>query len=122
MKDFFLRILVSGFAVLITSNLLSGVHIDTPTVALIVALVLSVLNAFVKPLLILLTIPLTLVTFGLFLVIINAIMIEMTDYLVAGFQVESFAWSLLFSLILSMIMSAFDALKRRNEEEENSGR
>jgi putative membrane protein len=73
--------------------------------AIIVAIVLGLLNLTIKPLLILLTIPATVVTFGLFLFVINALVIMAADSLVGGFAVQSFWWALLFSLLLSFINS-----------------
>lgn len=104
------RFLLNGVAVLATAYLLPGASVDTFWTALIVALVLALVNLFIKPVLIVLTIPITLFTLGLFLLVINALMIMLTDYLVSGFTVKNFWWALLFSLILSLINSLFDDL------------
>ena len=85
---------------------------------MVVALVLSLVNIFIKPLLILLTIPVTLVTLGLFLLAINALMILLTDYFVNGFEVNGFWWALLFSLILSLFNSLFDDLFTSRQKHE----
>lgn len=98
-----IKITISAFAVLATSSLLKGVHIDNFLSALIVAIVLSILNSILKPILILFTIPITIVSFGLFLVVINACMILLTDKLVDGFHVDGFWWAVLFSVILSLV-------------------
>jgi putative membrane protein len=108
------RLLFSAIAVLAIAFILPGVHVDSITVALVVAAVLAFLNAFLKPVLILLTIPITLFTFGLFLLVINAILILFTDYLIDGFTVDSFFWALLFSLLLSMASSIYERLERDN--------
>ncbi len=100
---FIIKIVISAFAVLATSSILKGVHIDNFLTALIVAIILSFLNAIVKPILILFTIPITIFSFGLFLVVINAAMILLTDKLVDGFSVDGFWWALLFSIILSLV-------------------
>jgi putative membrane protein len=105
-----IRFLLNGLAVLLTSYLLPGVDVDDYGSALIVALVLSITNAVVKPILIVLTIPITIVTLGLFLLVINAFIIQLADYLVDGFLVKGFWWALLFSLILSVFNSLFDDL------------
>jgi putative membrane protein len=73
-------------------------------------------NIFIKPLLILFTIPVTLVTMGLFLLVINALMILLTDYFVDGFEVNGFWWALLFSLILSLFNGLFDDLFTPKEQ------
>ena len=110
-----IRFLLNGLAVLLTAYLLPGVDVTDYWTALIVALVLSIANVIVKPILIIFTIPITIVTLGLFLLAINAIIILMTDYLVDGFTVDGFWWALLFSLILSLFNSLFsDLTKEKN--------
>jgi putative membrane protein len=104
------KLVTTTLAVMVTAYLLPGVDIDNAWVAIVVAIVLSVLNVFVKPLLILLTLPITVVTLGLFLLVINAIIILLTSGFVPGFHVYGFWWALLFSLILSLISSALNSL------------
>ncbi|MBL7875551.1 MAG: phage holin family protein, partial [Cyclobacteriaceae bacterium] len=90
-----IRFLLSGLAVMLTSYLLqSGVHVEHYGYALLVAIVISLANVIVKPILILFTIPITIVTLGLFLLVINAVIILLVDYLVPGFQVDGFWWAL----------------------------
>lgn len=101
-----IRFLLSGLAVMLTSYLLQkGVHVEHYGYALLVAIVISIANVVVKPILILFTIPITVVTLGLFLLVINAVIILLVDYLVPGFQVDGFWWALGFSLILSIFNS-----------------
>jgi len=100
---FIIKILVSSFAVVIAQYLLPGVSIDGFTTAIVVAFVMAVLNAFLKPIIILLTIPITIFTFGLFLVVINAFIVMITAHFVSGFHVENFWSALLFSVILSVV-------------------
>lgn len=114
--NWIVRFLLSGVAVVLTAYLLPGVSVNDYWTALIVALVLSIVNIFVKPVLILLTIPLTFITLGLFLLVINALMILLTDYFVEGFFVDGFWWALLFSLILSLFNSMFSDLAGNNEK------
>ena len=102
-----LRILLSAIAVVILSKILPGVGVDSYTTAIIVAIVLSLLNFIVKPVLVILTLPVTILTLGLFLLIINAIIILLTDYFIDGFQVNNIWWALLFSLLLSFLQSIF---------------
>ncbi len=99
--NFLVKVLVSTFAVLITAYLLGGVDVADFTTALVVAFVLALLNALLKPLLIILTIPVTIMSLGLFLLVINAFIIQLTGVIVRGFHVESFWWALLFGIILS---------------------
>ncbi|MFZ5973613.1 MAG: phage holin family protein [Bacteroidota bacterium] len=110
------RFLLNGLAVLLTAYLLPGVHVEHYGHALLVALVLSIANVLVKPLLIVFTIPLTIVTFGLFLLVINALVIMLVDSLVPGFSVDGFWWALLFSLILSVFSSLFNDLTKNKQE------
>jgi putative membrane protein len=112
-----IRFLLNGLAVFLTAYLLPGVDVDGYSSALIVALVISLANILVKPILVILTIPITIITFGLFLLVINALIILLADYLVDGFSVDTFWWALLFSLIMSVFNSLFDDLtsKKRNE-------
>ncbi len=105
-----LRILLSAIAVVILSKILPGIGVDSYTTALIVAVVLSLLNFIVKPILVILTLPVTIITFGLFLLIVNAIIILLADRLVSGFQVDGIWWALLFSLLLSLLQSLFFSL------------
>jgi putative membrane protein len=93
--NLFIRFLLNGLAIVLTSYLLPGVSVENYWTALIVALVLSIANIIVKPVLIILTIPITFITLGLFLLVINALIILLVDYLVDGFVVDGFWWALL---------------------------
>jgi putative membrane protein len=86
--------------------------------AILVALALALLNQFVKPLLILFTIPVTIFTLGLFLLIINAIIILLADWMVIGFSVRNFWWALLFSFILTFIKSLLAPFFPQKEKRE----
>lgn len=111
-----IQFLLSGLAVLLTSFLLPGVHVQHYGYALLVALALSVANIIVKPVLVVFTIPITIFTLGLFLLVINAIIILLVDYLVPGFNVDGFWWALAFSLILSVVNSIFANLSKDNKK------
>jgi putative membrane protein len=84
---------------------MTGVHVAGFTTALIVAVVLGLLNIFIKPILVVLTLPITFVTLGLFLLVINALIIILCDNIVGGFSVDSFWTALFFSIILSILQS-----------------
>ena len=115
---FLLQLIISTLAVLISTYLLSPhISIDNNSflTALVVAAVLSFLNGIVKPVMIVLTIPVTIFSFGLFLLVINALMILLAAKLVQGFHVHGFWWALLFSLILSLVTSILDGIKKRDE-------
>ncbi len=110
MGKFFIKTIATAVAVLLAAYLLSGVHIDSTVTALIVAVVLGLLNSFIKPILILLTIPITIVTLGLFLLVINIIIVKIAAGLVTGFTVDSWFSALLFSFIVSVVSSIIEGL------------
>ena len=100
-----LRIFITSLLVMAIAYLMKGVRVDEFTTALTVAIVLGLLNFFVKPILVLFTLPVTFFTLGLFLLVINAIMILLCDEFVDGFEVSSFWTAMLFSIILSLSQS-----------------
>jgi putative membrane protein len=100
-----IRILITSGLVLLIAHFMPGVQVANFTTALIVAVVLGLLNIFIKPILVILTLPFTIVTLGLFLLVINAIIILLCDNIVGGFGVDSFWTALFFSLILSILQS-----------------
>ena len=99
------RIIITAISAIIAAYILPGVEIADFTTAIIVAAVLAVLNGILKPILVVLTIPITVFTFGLFLLVINAGMIMLAGHFVKDFYVANFWWALLFSIILSVISS-----------------
>jgi putative membrane protein len=104
------RLIISTIAVLVTDLLLSGVHANDFMTGLLVAVVLGLLNSFVRPLLVLFTLPATILTLGLFLLVINAAMVLLAAKLVPGFVVESFWWALGFSLLMGVVQGFLNAL------------
>ena len=98
--------------------MLPGVHVDSYTTAIVFAIVLGLLNIFLKPLLILLTLPLTIITFGLFLLVVNTITVLVASDWVKGFKIDSFGDGLLFSLVLSLITSLLTREERRQQQNE----
>lgn len=113
--NFLLKILLSAAAVLILSNVLPGIQVASYTIAIIVAVVLAFLNTFVKPLLVFFTLPVTLLTLGLFLLVINAAIIVMAGYFVDGFQVAGWGYALLFSLTLSIFQSLLHSMLKKDK-------
>lgn len=105
-----INIIISSFAILVSAYLLPGVRLENYFIALLVAGVLTFLNHFIKPLLVFFTIPITIFTFGFFLLVINAIIILLTDYIVDGFEVSGFWWALIFSLVTSFTTFIFENL------------
>lgn len=114
--NFLLRLIISALVAYGLSQILSGVHIPNFKDALIFALVLAFLSAIVKPLLVLFTLPATILTLGLFLFVINACIILIADYLMDGLKVDGFWWALLFSLLLSAISSFAYSLFGKEEQ------
>ncbi|MGK7389250.1 MAG: phage holin family protein [Candidatus Cyclobacteriaceae bacterium M2_1C_046] len=97
------RFLITTVAILITTYLLDGIYMEGVGIAIIVAIVLGIINILIKPILVILTLPVTVMTLGLFLLVINALMIMLTAWLVPGFAVDNFWWALLFSIVLAII-------------------
>lgn len=114
---FIIRVLLSGVAVMLTAYLLPGVHAVDYAAAFWVALLVSLSNAIVRPILVILTIPITILTLGLFLLVINAAIILMVDYFIDGFSVDGFWWALGFSLIMSVFNSLISDYMKKNREE-----
>ena len=110
---FIVRLFFTWVAVIIASYILPGINITDYISALIFAAVLALLNLFLKPILVILTIPITIVTLGLFLLVINACIILVGDYFVDGLTVANFWWALLFSLVISIIVSIFESFDKK---------
>lgn len=105
-----LKILINALAVFGAAYLLPGVHVKDFKTALVVAIVLGLLNLLVKPVLVILTIPITILTLGLFLLIINAIIVKLCGSIVSGFQVDGWLYAILFSLIVSLFASILESI------------
>ena len=102
------KLLINTLAVILAAYMLPGIHVPDPWRAFLVAALLAVLNVTLKPLLIILTIPITILTLGLFLLAINAIIILVAGKLIPDFVVDSFWWALLFSIVMSVINSVLE--------------
>lgn len=100
--NFLKRMLISTIVVLLLSYFLTGVQVDKVLTAVIVALVMSLLNTFVKPIIVFFTLPVTVVTLGLFLLVINAFLVLVCAYMVEGFKVDTFFTAMLFSILMSI--------------------
>jgi len=105
-----LRILITSGLVLLIAHFMPGVHVANFTTALIVAVVLGLLNIFIKPILVILTLPVTIITLGLFLLVINALIILLCTKIVGGFSVDTFWTALIFSIILSVLQSIMNGI------------
>jgi putative membrane protein len=108
--NFIIKLFISSIVVFSLSYFLPGVHVTSIVAALWVAIVLGLLNTFLKPVLVFLTIPVTLFTLGLFLLVINAMIVLICDYFIPEFQVDGFITALLFSVLLSVSQSILNKI------------
>lgn len=105
--------LVNAIVIILAAYVLPGVTVENFSTALWAALVLGVINAILKPILVVLTLPINLVTLGLFTFIINAFLVLLAAHFVPGFHVASFWWALLFSLVVSVIHSVLNVFAKK---------
>jgi len=98
-----IKFIANGFVVYATAYLLSGVSVSSFKVALIVALVLAALNILIKPILLILSLPVTVLTLGLFTFVIDALMVIIASRLVPGFSVNSFLTAIVFSVVMTIL-------------------
>jgi putative membrane protein len=113
---FLIKVLITAVNAFILGSILPGIHIDNFLTAILVAFVLALLDAIVKPILVLFTLPATIFTLGLFLFVINACIILLDDYFVHGFNVDGFWYALLFSICLSIINSFVHKMVLKDEQ------
>lgn len=106
-----INLVLSALAVLIAAYILPGVHVNNFWTAIVVAVVLGILNAIIKPILLVLTLPITILTLGLFTFVVNGIVILLVSAVVPGFRVDGFLWAILFSLVLSLVNGIISAIK-----------
>jgi putative membrane protein len=120
--NYILKILITAVNAFLLAYLLPGIEIHNFGTALLVAFVLSLLNGFIKPILILLTLPVTVFTLGLFLLIINAVIILIDAHFVGGFEINDpeFLNALLFSILLSLTNSFAHSFTKKKEEKKGS--
>ncbi|MGX5658778.1 phage holin family protein [Castellaniella ginsengisoli] len=102
--------ILNAVALLVVAYILPGITVASFGSALIAALVLGLLNAVVKPLLILLTLPLTIVTLGLFLLVLNALVFWFAGSILKGFQVDGFWWAVIGAIVYSLVSTALAGL------------
>ena len=102
MSGFWLRFFITACGLLLAAWLLDGIHISSPTSLVFAALVLGLVNAIVRPVLLLLTLPITIITLGLFLLVLNGAMLRLAALIVPGFIVDGFGTALLGSIIVSL--------------------
>jgi putative membrane protein len=113
MTNYIVRLLICGLAVMVIPNYLKGIYVDGLQTSIIVALAMSILNGFVKPVLNIIAIPITIMTLGLFSLVITVVMVYICDYLIAGFEVTGFLPPLIFSFILSIVNSLVGVFQKK---------
>lgn len=114
--NYILKIILSAIAVFVLAKILPGITIQSYVSAALVAIVLGFLNTIVRPVLVFFTIPLTILTLGLFLLIINASMVLLADYFISGFYVANLFYALLFSILLSFLQSVLFKLLKEDKK------
>ncbi|WP_447643011.1 MULTISPECIES: phage holin family protein [Chitinophagaceae] len=112
------KILVTAFAAIVASYFIPGVHVNGGLTPIILAIVLALLNGFVKPILVFLTIPISILTLGLFLIVINIIIVLLAANIVKGFHVDSWWHALLFSIVVSVVTYLMDSLLGTNKKKQ----
>jgi putative membrane protein len=116
---FLARIISTAIAILLVTRFMPHVSVDSAWTAVFLAIILSLLNVFVKPVLIFFTLPITVVTLGFFLLVINAAIVLMASKIVRGFEIDGFWWAMFFSVVLSLVVSIFEKLQgNQNHGEE----
>lgn len=119
--NFIVKLFLNAIAVVLTAYILPGVHLESFWYALLLAALLSLLNVSVKPALIFLTIPATILSLGLFLLVINAVIVEIAAWVLRpGFEVATFWQALFFSILLSLINSVFERLTIKAETRQDT--
>ncbi len=98
-----IRWLVITVAILLSSTILPGIHVASLTTAIIAAAILGIINTFLRPVLLILTLPLTILTLGIFAFVLNALMLLLVAYFVPGFEIDGFLWAFLGALIISIV-------------------
>jgi len=102
MTNFALRAVIAAVGLWIATLLISGLHIADPTTLILAALLLGVINAFVKPILVILTLPITILSLGIFLLVINAGMLALVAWILPGFTISGFGAALLGAIVVSI--------------------
>ena len=110
MMKFLINLLVSAAAVFVAAYFLPGVSVDGFITAIIVALVLGLINAFIRPVVVILTLPINILTLGLFTFIINALLVLLVTMIVPGFVVNGILWAIIFSIGVTVVRTVFSMM------------
>ena len=101
--SFLIRLLLNGCAIVVAAWLLPGLHLSGASAALVAGAILGLVNALVRPVLLFFTFPLTIVTLGLFIFVVNALCLALTAWIVPGFSVDGFWWAMVGAVVVSMV-------------------
>jgi len=112
MIRFLVHLIVSALTVMIAAYILPGINVDGFFAALVTAVVIGIVNAFLKPFLTVITLPITILTLGLFSLIVNALLVELVAAIVPGFHVASFGSAVLFAIVLAILNFFFYPLRK----------
>jgi putative membrane protein len=110
MMKFLINLLVSAAAVFASAYILTGVSVDSFVTAILVALVLGLLNAFIRPVVMVLTLPINVLTLGLFSFVVNALLVLLVAMVVPGFVVDGILWAVIFGIVLAVVTAVLDAI------------
>jgi len=105
-------LLTNALAVMVSAYILPGVRVESAFVAVVVGVFLGLANLIIRPILLFLTFPLTIMTFGLFTLVINGLMVLLVARVVPGFAVSGLGWAILFSLVMSFVSSLFNWINK----------
>lgn len=112
-----IRWILNTLALLLVATVVPHFHYASWVSLAIAAAVLGLLNALVRPILFVLTLPITVITLGIFLIVLNAIMLKLTDFFVPGFRIDGFGWAIVGAIVLSLVTMVTDRIGRSSEEE-----
>lgn len=119
MRNFIIRVVINAIAIALTATILPGIHVSNNDIGtlLIIGLIFGLVNAFVKPLLIFLTCPFVLVTFGLFLLVINGLLLQLTAWLAGDrLVVDGIGWAILGGIIMGLIGMILEGIFLKEED------
>ena len=105
--ELIIKLLINAIGVFVFGAILKGVHVKSFGTAIIVAIVLALVNAIVYPIAAFFSIPLIILSLGLFLLVLNALMVMLVDWMIDGLEIDSFWWALLFSVLMSLLNVIF---------------
>lgn len=111
-----INLLITAISAYLLEQVLPGIHIEGFSTAIILAIVLGVLNIFVRPILRIFGLPLTILTLGFFSLVINAVVFLIADYFIDGMKIDGFWWAFLFSILLSIVTSVLSSIFKPNDD------